>query len=540
MIPESQMMDPAIGHSLRIAQRILPLELTAQIQQDLFPDECAPTLPYESVISSPEPNQDEHTTPRAERWLAPTSPDVTAPRNDFWELDPSSTPLRHDMPTQIFDRNAATQVVVNSSIEIYDRNAPTQAIASISAEIVDRSAPTQVIQRQTQPILDQDTPTQLASSTISTQVVQQTQLVMDIQSISQRDTEALSQVVGATQPSDMENFKAPSDTSNRYDADAPTLPIITSQSSQHLDPDAPTQLLDIKRPTLILESSLPSTSGLSVDQIATAVDRIETRQVLAPQGSSLEPSEDNPLSGSIQVPDSLPDVENSTQPLPTEKSDLTSSAPHSRRGSIDRNSQDPSLVYFLSGSERLQQQEQQQPQLQQLQQHFRIPSTPIDIINQRQTQPQSRSVMDEFMDGGTDSGGDGDMKSDHDLDVIEATQISLPSSQIDQESSRKSRDLSEDIDMGSNYSVSSRAESPKHELGVDSGKEDTQKPIKQIKREKTDLSIGSVSGGRTPSRTLQRRLTMDMDMNKAAVLFSAPKLEENDKVPPRCHHFHGE
>ncbi|GJJ74077.1 hypothetical protein EMPS_06435 [Entomortierella parvispora] len=529
---DGEMMDSVIGEdfrSLRIPTRILPSELTVPSSQHVpFDDMCAPTLPYGDMALPHEPIEDESTTPRAETWTEPDRLDATAPIDGFWDTETTAAVPRHDMPTQIFDRNAATLVVANNSLELpdhkaptpaatktsaelYDRNAPTQVV---SAESYDRNAPTQVVQMYPQLLLDQDTPTQLISGSVSTEVVQQTQLGMDIQSTSQRDSEASSQVVSATQPLHVPNFEAASTTSNQYDSDALTLPVSSTQSSHYLDPDAPTQLLDTNQPTLLLTSSLSSGSEPSLGQNSRDADRVESTQLLAPQGSSLEPSEDNPLSGTIEVPDSLSDGAGSTQPLPTEKLDSAPSAPHSRRGSLEQNSQDRSQVYSMSESERLQQ-------------HIRIPSTPVEVINQRQTSPRLEPAVDEYMDDGLDSTKDGDTRDYHGLDVVESTQI--PVSQTGPRSGGTSRNLSPDFDMDSSHSSPSRAESPKHDLGIDSGKEDTPKPTKQIKRERTDVSVGSLSNVRPTSRMLQRRATMDIDMNKFAVLFSAPKLEEDDK-----------
>lgn len=481
--------------SLRIPTKILPLELTAlSSQQERPADLYAPTLPYVTADNSSQDPASNTLALLTETWNESTGAvdqhRSTDPRH---QSEAPSQVFRHDIPTQLYDREAVTQVAVLSSTPFYDRDAPTQPV-----------------QMSTQLFFDPDAPTQPLSHSMPTQVYDQTPRANDSQPAAHPDTESLSQLIETSQPLSVGNPEQAVDT---CDTETTSPHVSTSQSSLRLDPDAPTQLLDINQATLVLSNSLSSVAGSSIDHVSTTVDVIESTQLVAPQGFSLEGAEDGPLSGTIEVPDSFPDIVSSTQPTPTKEPASALSALESRHGSEEPTSQDPSQVYSQSGSERLLQ-------------RIRIPSTPIEVIYQQQ-----RPAAEDSMDEGEDSAVERCIKDDEDPDVIEATQMPLQHSQKDQPSVRTSRESSTDVnfDICSHRSNATRSASPKHGLDVDSGREDTPKPSKQIKRETTEETLGSISR-RPPARTLTRRSTMDMDMHKVSVLLSAPQMAEDEKV----------
>jgi hypothetical protein len=482
--------------SLRIPTKILPLELTAlSSQQARSADLYAPTLPYVTADNTSQDPSSNTSALLTEAWNESTGAvDQRRSTDPRHQSEAPSQVFKHDLPTQLYDRDAATQVAVHSSTTFYDRDAPTQ-----------------LVQFSTQLSFDPDAPTQPLSHSMPTQVYDDTPRANDSQLAAHHDTESLSQLIETSQPLSIGNPELAVDT---CDTETASLHVSTSQSSLRLDPNAPTQLLDINQATLVLSNSLSSVAGSSLDHSLTTVDVIESTQLVAPQEFSPEGAEDGPLSGTIEAPDSFPDIVSSTQPIPTKEPASALSAPESRHGSEEPTSQDPSQVYSQSGSERLLQ-------------RIRIPSTPIEVIYQQQI-PAAEDSMDEGEDSATERGV---KDEDDDPDVIEATQMPLQHPRRDQPSARTSRESSTDVNLGISgcYSDATRSASPKHGLDVDSGREDTPKPSKQIKRETTEETLGSVSR-RPPSRTLTRRSTMDMDMHKVSVLLSAPQMAEDEKV----------
>ncbi|KAG0053453.1 hypothetical protein BGZ83_001058 [Gryganskiella cystojenkinii] len=507
---------------------ILP-DVYARPSQDLSTDMGAATLPYDQLLPgiSDEPSQDpamdshggaiqsrtRSPTRRSHATTAPMSSSMRSsaqrPPSMFNNDRDAPTQLLVDMPTQpLFDSDAATQLVP-SALLLQDSEAPTQPIhihAHTANQSYDRDAPTQLVNNPlTQLLVDPDAPTQVISNSVLADVVVATQSTVQ-NDPSQRDDRSQTHSYSRDAPT------------LAYDPNEPTQLADTSHQSLPFDPDAPTQFLEVNLTSRSGDSSLSSVLGPpSFEKNVNAVDVIEATQPLAIQGSSLDSVQDGPLSANIEVPDSLPDIIHSTQPTQTKEPASTPSNPHSRQGSTEPVSPEPSQVFMTAVTQRRLSQRHVDA--------FRIPSTPIDDINQTESSPPPGSTTGHM---GDDISEGTDLRESEEHDIVESTQMPEYLMHLDHPQEEDTpRESSVDSIMGSRRSNSSRAASPKHSLENDSGDENPQKPSKHVKRETTEEPSSSLLT-RAPGRgSLQRRATMDLDTHK--VLLSAPQWTESEK-----------
>lgn len=350
--------------------------------------------------------------------------------------------------------------------------------------------------------------------------------------------------------------------------------------------DAPTQILDpSEHPTFTYDASIDSehASHSMVEHIAAVTEIVETTQLPGPT----EVADDAPT----QIQDFgtyLPEIVSNTQSTQEITSTLSLSR-SSRPGSVEPVSQELSQVYPLHVAEHL---------------HStatRIPSTPIDILNEQslskdlediqesvserheddsvsiiphtQEEPVEGSLEQSTLDivrlsgPSTASAASMDLpgETEHELSelsgslsparsspelLLDTRETNMPppplpatpvgkdsevSTHQDEDSPSQTTmsppvERSQPSSRGTSHgNVHSHEGSPKHSITEDSDSEDVYKRAKNIKRESTDEgSVPPLRRG-TPSRTLSRRSTTDLD-HRPCVGFSCGEKDQQLKV----------
>ncbi|KAG0355501.1 hypothetical protein BG005_005556 [Podila minutissima] len=349
--------------------------------------------------------------------------------------------------------------------------------------------------------------------------------------------------------------------------------------------DAPTQILDpSEHPTFTYDASIDSehASHSMVEHIAAVTEIVETTQ---PSGPT-EVADDAPT----QVQDFgtyLPEIVSNTQSTQEITSTLSLSR-SSRPGSVEPVSQELSQVYPLHVAEHL---------------HStatRIPSTPVDMLNERssskdpediqesvserheddsmsiiphtQEEPVEGSLEQSTLDiarlsgPSTASAASMEPPGEAELELpelsgslsparpspelpLDAQESKMPppplpampvekepevSTQQDEDSPSQ-RTMSPPVERSqpssrgtSHGHVNSHEGSPKHSITEDSDSEDVYKRAKNIKRESTDEGSIPPLRRETPSRTLSRRSTTDLD-HRPCVGFSCGEKDQKLK-----------
>lgn len=348
--------------------------------------------------------------------------------------------------------------------------------------------------------------------------------------------------------------------------------------------DAPTQILDPnEHPTFTYDASIDSehASNSMVEHIAAAAEIVETTQPLGPA----EVADDAPT----QIQDFgtyLPEIVSNTQSTQEIPSTLSLSR-SSRLGSVEPVSQELSQVYPLHTAEHL---------------HStatRIPSTPVDMLNERSSSKDPEDIQEGISDKHEDDSvsiiphtQEDPLEGSLDQSTLDISRLSGPStasaasfeppgeteheppalsrpsspaqsspelpldtqepdmlppplpgtpmevnpvvSTHQDEDSSSQRTISPPIERSQASSrgtslghVQSQEGSPKHSIAEDSDSEEVNKRAKNIKRESTDEGSTPIRRG-TPSRTLSRRSTTDLD-HRPCVGFSCGEKDQQLK-----------
>lgn len=353
--------------------------------------------------------------------------------------------------------------------------------------------------------------------------------------------------------------------------------------------DAPTQILDPnEHPTFTYDASIDSehASNSMVEHIAAVADIVETTQ---PSGPA-EVADDAPT----QIQDFgtyLPEIVSNTQSTQEIPSTLSLSR-SSRLGSVEPVSQELSQIYPLHTAEHP---------------HStatRIPSTPVDMLNERSSSKDPEDIQECISDKQEDDSvsiiphtQEDSIERSLDQSTLDISRLSGPStdsaasfdppgeieheqpalsgpsflarsspelpldtqepdmpppplpgtpmevnpvvSTHQDEDSPSQRTMSPPVERSQPSSrgtslghVQSHEGSPKHGIAEDSDSE-VNKRAKNIKRESTDEGSIPIIRRGTPSRTLSRRSTTDLD-HRPCVGFSCGEKDQQLKVNPPC------